>query len=435
MTARRYAKELLRGLGCESLLQPGRTASESSARRWAESGLLALTGFSDRAPVLPTVALPSAADGALAALGALAPEGAFGALLGGAELLAERAALAGLGRRGRISAGGACRLLQTADGWLAVNLPREEDARSLSAWLEDDSLEGVDSLDAGVWECVALRLRARSAAELEMRSGWLGLAVARALPPASAPPSWLRVEAGGGQARVDRPAAPLVLDLSSLWAGPLAGRLLRLAGARVIKVESVRRPDGARYGPQSFFDLLNAGKESVALDLSESEGRGALARLLERADLVIESARPRGLAQLGFDASAWAAERAGRIWLSITGYGRTVGERIGFGDDAAAAAGLCWCVPTDAPLFVGDAIADPLAGVHAALAAQAYWRRGEGALLDVSLSGVVAHAIAATDPVDERGAGSLSACAAPRAPEIAARARSLGADTARVLAE
>ena len=59
-----------------------------------------------------------------------------------------------------------------------------------------------------------------------------------------------------------------MVDLSALWAGPLAASLLLEAGARVVKVEARDRPDGARSGPRPFFDLLNAGKESVAIDLS-----------------------------------------------------------------------------------------------------------------------------------------------------------------------
>ncbi len=84
----------------------------------------------------------------------------------------------------------------------------------------------------------------------------------------------------------------VVLDLSSLWAGPLAGRLLLESGARVVKVESVRRPDGARLGPPRFFARLNAGKASVALDLTTAVGRHQLSDLVAAADVVIAASRP-----------------------------------------------------------------------------------------------------------------------------------------------
>ena len=61
-----------------------------------------------------------------------------------------------------------------------------------------------------------------------------------------------------------------MVELGSLWAAPLCGSLLAAAGADVVKVESIGRPDGARRGPPAFFDLLNGGKRSVALDLRPS---------------------------------------------------------------------------------------------------------------------------------------------------------------------
>ncbi len=82
-----------------------------------------------------------------------------------------------------------------------------------------------------------------------------------------------------------------MIDLSSLWAGPLCGNLLQALGARVIKVESTQRPDGARFGAENFFDLLNANKECVALNLNAEEGREQLRQLLLRADIVIEASR------------------------------------------------------------------------------------------------------------------------------------------------
>ena len=61
-----------------------------------------------------------------------------------------------------------------------------------------------------------------------------------------------------------------MVDLSSLWAGPLCGQLLATAGADVVKVESTgparRRPSW----PAAFFDLMNGPKRSVALDLATS---------------------------------------------------------------------------------------------------------------------------------------------------------------------
>ena len=405
--------------------------SQRCAQRWAESGLAWLTGPAERPALFPPVALPQMADEALDELAQLAPRGAFGELRG-AELLVERAACYGFTRRGRIAPGGSCRLLEARGGWLAANLPRDDDARALAAWLEDDALAALAApLAEEAWRELAARVSQRERGACVERARLLGLAVAPADAPSALRAEWLGIAARGDSSTRAADAAPLVVDLSTLWAGPLAARLLGLAGARVLKVESTRRPDGARNGNAVFFDRLNSGKQSVALDFGASDDLRRLAALIARADIVVESARPRALRQLGIDAEGWVRARPGRVWLSITGYGRgdPFAEWVAFGDDAAAAAGLCWCVPHSAPLFIGDAIADPLAGIHAALAALRCWRRGEGALLDVALSTVVAHAIARAGGLPEPGAPPAAQpprlLGTPPAP-----ARALGADNA-----
>jgi crotonobetainyl-CoA:carnitine CoA-transferase CaiB-like acyl-CoA transferase len=316
---------------------------------------------------------------------------------------------------------------------------------SLPAWLEHDGpLEDP-------WCFVARHAAARDVDELVRRARWLGLPVAVAGPPPSPTPPWLRLAMRGTRSPSAAGRRCLVVDLSSLWAGPLCSHLLGLAGARVVKVESAQRPDGARRGDARFFDLLNADKASVALDLRDAHGRSRLRALLERVDVVIESARPRALAQLGVDAETFVASRPGRTWLSITGYGRGDPEpgRVAFGDDAAVAAGLARATGRGAgsPLFCGDAIADPLAGLHAALAARASQVAGGGHLLDVSLRDVVAHAAAfagdAEGAVVRRDGGDFSVdapggsarVAPPRARRAARRARPLGADTEAVCRE
>ena len=139
-----------------------------------------------------------------------------------------------------------------------------------------------------------------------------------------------------------RLAGAVVVDLSSMWAGPLCARLLGLAGADVIKVETPGRPDGARAGERRFFDWLHGGHRSVVVDFRSESGRHALGALIAAADVVIEASRPRALAQLGL-APEMIPHREGQVWLSITGYGRgdpAASELVAFGDDAAVAGGL-----------------------------------------------------------------------------------------------
>src|SRR5690606_5713797 len=130
------------------------------------------------------------------------------------------------------------------------------------------------------------------------------------------------------------------------------------------------------------------------------------------------------------------ATRPGVTWVAITGYGRgdPGAGRVAFGDDAAAAGGL-WALAgagLDTPIACGDAIADPLAGLHAAAAALAAHDAGGGVLLDVALATVAAAAAGAAPPAAE---DPTLPVAPPRARRPAGRARPLGADTARVLDE
>jgi crotonobetainyl-CoA:carnitine CoA-transferase CaiB-like acyl-CoA transferase len=343
--------------------------------------------------------------------------------------------------------------VRAADRWFAVNLARPDDHSLLPAWLGEGPLDDP-------WRFVVARAARQPAATVVERARLLGLPAAVAVDPLPVAPPWCRVAARGTRNERRERGVPLVVDLSSLWAGPLCSHLLGLAGARVVKVESTRRPDGARSGPPAFFDLLNHGNASVALDFGSEAGRAQLRRLLQSADVVVESARPRALAQLGIDAGEFVASVPGLTWVSLTGYGRREPGAgwVAFGDDAAVAAGLAVATgrvaATDAgggpPLFCGDAIADPLAGLHAAVSALAAWNGGGGRLLDVALRDVTAHALAFDAPAAEARVRRIenggdawevvagrerATVAAPRAREPAGAARPLGADTAAVLAE
>ena len=383
------------------------------------------------------------ADAGIEALAALAPQGTF-AQLRGSQLLSERASISGYVSRGAISPGGGCRLLDARDAGIALNLARDEDWELLPAWLEC----GV----AKDWDAVADVVRSRPARELVQRGREIGLAVAVDELPGR---SFVGAPSGATRSRL-KPLphkkrareSPRVIDLSSLWAGPLCGHLLQQLGAEVIKVESLQRPDGARRGPALFFDLLNAGKASVALDFGTASGRAQLQWLIEGADIVIESSRPRALRQLGLDAETLAA-RHGLAWIGITAYGRSPETEnwIGYGDDVGVAAGLSavMCAATGRRVIAGDAIADPLTGLHAARAAWQAWCAGEGGLIDVSMHDVVRRCINwSPSPISKSINSGRTPIARPdrwgepapggrsiRAPSGVARP--LGADTERVL--
>ena len=155
---------------------------------------------------------------------------------------------------------------------------------------------------------------------------------------------------------------------------------------------------------------MNSGKLSYTVDFGEP---AALSRLLEAADVVIESSRPTALAHRGIGA-ADIPRRDGRVWLRITGHG-TDGERanwVAFGDDAAVSGGLVGGSAGE-PAFCGDAIADPLTGLHAALEVAESLSRGGGELIELSMA-----AVAATYANDDRT--TETRCAATPEPSVPA---------------
>lgn len=387
-----YARCLLRSLGAEVVSSTDQPADVNTAiaiaKDWASSGLIPLTGTPAQ-PMQGPAAIPSAARGALDALKQLAGQGRL-ADLDGARLLTERAAFMQLSRQGQVSANGSCQLLKAKDGWIALNLARDDDWQLLAAWLENP-------LPSISWQAVSGLVATKPLTLLLERGRLLGLPVASVRSPGQPGSNWFSVSGAAPAATANKHARPLVVDLSSLWAGPLCSHLLLQAGARVIKVESDNRLDGARSGNSDFFDLLNAGKQSAVFRLSTERGRRQLKALLAEADIVIEGSRPRALQQLGIDAEQLVNSVPGLTWVSITGYGRSLPEAnwVAFGDDAAIAAGAAADMASaggQLPLFCGDALADPLAGIHAAVAALAYWQGG-GGLVDLSLCNVTGYCL------------------------------------------
>ena len=330
----------------------------------------------------------------------------FGVSVDAAELLAGRATLLKLAPQGRVSAGGATRLMRATDGWCALTLSRQDDIDTIPALVESD---GADP-----WTTVEGWIATKSSAEVTTRARLLGLPVATL---GETPLSPIKVTALGVPSMPRQLPGLLVADLSSMWAGPLCGQLLARAGATVVKVESWARPDGTRAGPLAFFDWMNGGKLSYAVDFDEPSG---LRRLLDAADVVIESSRPAALARRGLGPTA----RDGQVWVRITGHG-TDGERanwVAFGDDAAVSGGLVDGTEAE-PAFCGDAIADPLTGLHAAREVAQAVCRGGAALIDISMAAVCA-AYAADDRVGQTHCRTtLSA---------GARGPQLGADNAAV---
>ncbi|MHA3024496.1 CoA transferase [Mycobacterium sp. BMJ-28] len=325
------------------------------------------------------------------------------------EVLTGRAAQRGWAAGGRISAGAATRLLGGADGWCGLTLARADDVDAVPA------LIGAQ-LVTEPWQALQAWIDRHGVAEAVARARLLGLPAALLGETTAAAPRMHRVGELGMRPYADL----LVADLSAMWAGPLCGQLLARAGATVVKVESPRRPDGTRAGPATFYDWMNGGKLSYAVDFDDTE---ALLGLLSVADVVIEASRPAVLRRRGIGPDTVAA-RDGRVWLRITGHGSdgAAADWVAFGDDAAVSGALVG-YDGGGPVFIGDAIADPLTGLQAADAVTDSLSRGGGELIDVSMAATAAA---------YAGLGGESRCAAAPQPDL--RAAELGADNVRVQA-
>ena len=289
---------------------------------------------------------------------------------------------------GRFSANRACGLVRAADGWIAVNLARDEDRELLPAWLGSDP-------DEATWVALAREARRRTAAELIDGAILLGLPAGRvgeAQADGLGPPA-VRMRKPRRRER----CGPLrVVDLSALWAGPLCGAVLAAMGAEVTKIESVGRPDPTRTSTPDFFRRLNGAKAERTLDFASPDDRARLRDAIVAADVVITSARPRAFAGLGIEpAEAFAANPA-LTWVAITGHGWTgaAGQRVGFGDDTAAAGGLLRWTARGEPRFAGDALSDPVTGLAAALGALQGLAGGGGVLVDAAMARCAAGAAA-----------------------------------------
>jgi len=362
---------------------------DSAAADWAASGLAYLTGPADGPPDFSRAGVLAEARRVTADIGQL-----LGVETDAATILAGRGALLGLTRQGRVSAGGATRLLATADGWCAIALPRDDDVAALPALLQ------ADTVPADAWPALTAWTATHPTDAVVARSQLLDIAAAALSETDATPPVVRRTAAAAGPRRAD---GLLVADLSPLWAGPLCAQLLARAGAVVVKVESPGRPDGTRQGEPAFFDWMNFGKLSYAVDFDNDANE--LRQLLSAADVVIEASRPAGLQRRQLSADDVPA-RPGRVWLRINGYPDQP-NRAAFGDDAAVAGGLVGS-DDDRPVFCGDAIADPLSGLEAARAVAQSLHRGGGEVIEVSMAAVAATYAALP--------GEQSTCAAPVAP-------------------
>ena len=194
-----------------------------------------------------------------------------------------------------------------------------------------------------------------------------------------------------------------VLDLSNVLAGPFCAYQLALMGADVIKVETPHGGDLARrLGADAdaaaksmgvSFLAVNAGKQSITLNLKHAEGKAILKKMVAGADVLVENFRPGVMHRLGLDYPVLQALNPGLVYCAISGFGQDGpwSDRPAYDQIIQGLSGLM-SVTGDAdtaPLRAGFPVCDTIGGMAAAFAIAAALagkaRTGEGCVIDVSM--------------------------------------------------
>ncbi|MEV6023170.1 CoA transferase [Streptomyces sp. NPDC052036] len=190
-----------------------------------------------------------------------------------------------------------------------------------------------------------------------------------------------------------------VLDLATLFAGPLAATLLGDFGAEVIKVEHPVRPDPSRgHGPTKdgvglWWKLLGRNKRTMTLDLSRPGGRTTLLRLAATADVVIENFRPGTLEKWGLGWDELSAANPRLVLARVTAFGQfgPYAHRPGFGTLAEAMSGFAAITgepeapPTLPPFGLADSIAALTTAYAVLTALTGRDRTGAGQVVDLAI--------------------------------------------------
>jgi crotonobetainyl-CoA:carnitine CoA-transferase CaiB-like acyl-CoA transferase len=190
-----------------------------------------------------------------------------------------------------------------------------------------------------------------------------------------------------------------VVELATLFAGPLAGAFLSDFGADVVKVEHPAKPDPSRgHGPRKdgvglWWKVLGRNKRAVTLDLSTVDGALLLRRLISGADVLIENFRPGTLERWGIGPEVLLADNPGLVVARVSGFGQVgpYARRPGFGTLAEAMSGFAAATgepdgpPTLPPFGLADSVAALATAFAINLALTGRARTGAGQVVDVAI--------------------------------------------------
>ena len=186
-----------------------------------------------------------------------------------------------------------------------------------------------------------------------------------------------------------------VLDVSTLFAGPLAATFLGDFGADVIKVEHPSKPDAARnHGPAKdgvnlWWKTLGRNKQTVTLDLGKPDGARLLLALATEADVLIENFRPGTLERWGIGPDELHAVNPRLVIARVTAFGQfgPYASRPGFGTLAEAMSGFAALTgePDGPPTLPPFGLADGIAALATSYAIMVALRAGVGQVIDTAI--------------------------------------------------
>ncbi|MFF5032295.1 CaiB/BaiF CoA transferase family protein [Nocardia salmonicida] len=189
-----------------------------------------------------------------------------------------------------------------------------------------------------------------------------------------------------------------VLDVATLFAGPLAATLLADFGADVIKIEHpqgdpVRSHGAQRNGVGLWWKMLGRGKKSVTLYLGSPQGQEIFRRMVADADVVIENFRPGTLERWGLGYPELRAINPRLVLARVTAFGQfgPYARRPGFGTLAEAMSGFAAVTgepdgpPTLPPFGLADGIAALTTAFAIMTALRAREHDGHGQQVDLAI--------------------------------------------------
>lgn len=170
-----------------------------------------------------------------------------------------------------------------------------------------------------------------------------------------------------------------VVEFVHMVMGPTCGMVLADLGAEVIKVEPVRGDNTRRLtgSGAGFFVTYNRNKKSLAVDVKSAEGRAAVERLLDSADVVIENFRPGAMQRIGFDYDTLSSRNPGLVYCSLKGFLDGPYEaRTALDEVVQMMGGLAYMTgPPGRPLRAGASVNDVMGGMFGAIAVLAALRQ------------------------------------------------------------